>query len=118
MSKKDELREKHFGAKRTRDARGEFMSDINDNSPDDMNVNDNVNVNVNVNNNDYLNQLANSSVERPKKRLDSLVNSGIYFEKDIYDILMDLAQKGGRGAKSRIVNDALKVAFKEAGLMK
>jgi hypothetical protein len=85
--------------------------DVNKNDNDNVNVNNNVDVNVN---NDFLNDLVK---EKPKKKSDSLTNSGIYFEEEVYKILMGLAKKGGRGAKSKIVNDALKVAFKNAGLM-
>jgi hypothetical protein len=120
VSKADEFKDKIRS--RGNKARGELMGPVNVDVNEDVNVNNNVNVDVNNHDNvhteiPYLNRLANAATP-PKKKLDSLINSGVYFEKEVFDILMDLAKKGGRGAKSRIVNDALKEAFKNAGLMK
>jgi len=114
VSKTDDFKNKI--RKGSRDARSELMgSETDGNVNINVNINDDVNINNNENvNNDFLNQLVRT---KPKKKSDSLINSGVYFEEEVFSILMDLAKKGGRGAKSRIVNDALKVAFKNAGLM-
>jgi UTP-glucose-1-phosphate uridylyltransferase len=113
VSKKDNFKDKIKGTQRN--ARSVLMDDTNENVNDNINVyiNDNVDNNNNIDN-DFLNQLVQKPA--PKKKSDSLINSGVYFEEDVFKILMDLSRKGGRGTKSRIVNDALKVAFKNAGL--
>jgi hypothetical protein len=54
--------------------------------------------------------------ESPKKKED-LVLTGVYLQKDIAQILDQLGKKGGRGAKSRIANDALRKLFIEKGLL-
>ncbi|MEN8702459.1 hypothetical protein [Bacillus infantis] len=87
---------------------------------ENVNVNDNINVNnnVHVNNNEdgsLLSELV--SGKKAKKKSDSLINSGIYFEPDVYEVLQSLAKKGGRGAKSRIVNESLRKEFIAAGLL-
>lgn len=49
--------------------------------------------------------------------LKQRIANGIYLQKDILQTLNKLAKKGGRGAKSRIVNEALKEIFKQKGLL-
>ncbi|MGO4268238.1 hypothetical protein AB4Z22_00075 [Paenibacillus sp. TAF58] len=62
---------------------------------------------------DFLDSLL---VEKSKKK-DELVLVGIYMQPDLAGILDKLGKKGGRGAKSRIVNDALRKLFTEKGLI-
>lgn len=118
MSKENDIRNKIKGA---RDPRRNLMGgastteENNINNNVNENINNNVNVNVDINDNqNFLNDLVSG---KAKKKADTLINSGVYFEPEVYSILMTLAKRGGRGAKSKIVNDALKAAFKNAGLM-
>lgn len=46
-----------------------------------------------------------------------LTLTGVYLQQDVLDILNQLAKQGGRGAKSRIVNDALRKWFAEKNLL-
>ncbi|MEC2054201.1 hypothetical protein I6J18_00070 (plasmid) [Peribacillus psychrosaccharolyticus] len=71
--------------------------------------------NVENENNTFLNNLIQG---KGKKKNDALINTGIYFEPEVVEILNKLGKQGGRGAKSKIVNDAVKAVFKEAGLIK
>lgn len=71
--------------------------------------------NVENENNKFLNNLIQG---KGKKKNDALINTGIYFEPEVFDILNKLGKQGGRGAKSKIVNDAVKAVFKDAGLIK
>lgn len=95
---------------------------INDNKyiSDNENINTNVNVNINEKNNnaespgDYLDKLIEGNT---KKKSNETVLTGIYLQKDISQILDRLAKKGGRGAKSKIVNEALKTIFEDKGLL-
>jgi hypothetical protein len=123
VSKMDEIK-----GKIKRDPRSTLMGDTQKNNNNinvdnnmDINVHDNVHVNKNVNKNDnisvnvdYLKELVEGKVKNKK---DELINTGIYFEPKVYSVLMAYAKKGGRGAKSRIVNDTLKSTFIQMGLM-
>lgn len=71
--------------------------------------------NVENENNKFLNNLIQG---KGKKKNDALINTGIYFEPEVFEILNKLGKQGGRGAKSKIVNDAVKAVFKDAGLIK
>lgn len=55
-------------------------------------------------------------VEQKKKR-DSRKLIGIYFDSEVAEILNMIGEKGGKGAKSRVVNDAVKRLFIEQGLL-
>ncbi|MBA2873157.1 hypothetical protein HNQ85_003495 [Anoxybacillus calidus] len=81
------------------------------------NINDNINKsNIEQNNDDkvdFIDQL----IEGTKKKSNNLVLVGVYLQKDVAQVLDELAKKGGRGAKSKIVNDALQQIFKEKGLI-
>jgi hypothetical protein len=81
--------------------------------------NDNINNNDNVNNNnehehgtDYLDEL----IEGPKKKQEKALH-GLYLDPDVAKILDNLGEKGGRGAKSKIANEALRKLFMEKGLL-
>lgn len=65
--------------------------------------NNNVNDNVNINN--------IIQVEQKKELV------GIYFDPDVKRILQEVTKSGGRGAQSKLVNEAVKKLFKESGLM-
>lgn len=84
---------------------------------DVANKNNDVNINVNVNDNDgnktavkKLNEIIN--VKKKEKVL-----TGIYFDADVLAVLDRLAEQGGRGTKTKIVNEAVKKLFQEQGLM-
>lgn len=53
-----------------------------------------------------------------KKRRDSKKLIGIYFDGDVAKVLDKIGDRGGRGAKSELVNDVLKAFFKKQGLLK
>lgn len=63
---------------------------------------DNNNTNINVNDNDNVieNILGNQKAKS--------VLVGIYFEPEVAEALDQAAKKGGRGAKSKIVNEAVR----------
>lgn len=42
---------------------------------------------------------------------------GVYLEPDVANVLRWLGKKGGRGSQSKIINDLLKIAFIEKGLL-
>lgn len=52
-----------------------------------------------------------------KKKENETVLTGIYLQKDLSQVLDRLAKKGGRGAKSKIVNEALRTIFTDKGLL-
>jgi hypothetical protein len=66
---------------------------------------DKVNVNDNININSILN-------EEPKKEL-----VGIYFDPEVKRILQEVTKKSGRGAQSKLVNEAVKRLLQESGFM-
>lgn len=65
----------------------------------------NSNVNVNININDLIGK-------EEKKEL-----VGIYFDADVKAVLDRLGKQGGRGAKSSIVNQAVRRLLQEQGLL-
>lgn len=73
----------------------------------------NMNKDINNNNNDFLDNL----IEGTKKKQEQNVLTGVYLNPSIVKVLDHLARKGGRGAKSKIVNEALEKIFKEKGLI-
>lgn len=120
MSRADDIKNKIQNTKR-RDPRGSLMGTT---ETEENNKNVNVNDNVNVNNNVHVNKNEDGSLlselvsgKKTKKKSDSLINAGIYFEPDVHEVLQSLAKKGGRGAKSRIVNESLRKEFIAAGLL-
>ena len=58
-----------------------------------------------------------SDLMKNQKYEDKYVMKGIYVEKELAAILDKLGKKGGRGAKSKIVNEALRKVFKESNLI-
>lgn len=96
---------------------------VNDNVNDDNNIelNDNKNNNVVANNNNSINK--NDSIDFINELLniqghkDKYAMRGIYIEKDLASVLDMLGKKGGRGTKSKIVNEALRKVFSESGLI-
>jgi hypothetical protein len=96
-------------------------TDNNVNVNDDINkdINKDININNDVNNNesDLMGQLKALADKGKKKSSDVGKPTGIYFEEDVLSVLKQLAKNGGRGAQSRIVNDATKAAFIQAGFL-
>lgn len=92
---------------------------INNNDINNININDNLNINETPESSsgsestDFLDEL----IKGTKKKDDQVVLTGIYLQKDLAQILDKLGKKGGRGAKSRIVNDALRKVFMDKGLL-
>lgn len=137
MSKTDEIKNKI----RQRDARSSLMGSTNDitkklnkenvekNEPTktedalvekntlnkDITKEQSQKTHVENENNTFLNNLIQG---KGKKKNDALINTGIYFEPEVVEVLNKLGKQGGRGAKSKIVNDAVKAVFKDAGLLK
>lgn len=103
---------------------GDVASENNPTTNGQTNNNDNASVNINNKGQkeqpagggdpDFLDKLLE---EGKKKKKDDLVLTGIYLQPDLAHILDSLGKKGGRGAKSRIVNDALRKVFTEKGLL-
>lgn len=62
---------------------------------------------------DYIDMLINDTLKRKDK--PSLV--GVYLEEQVAEILDLLGKRGGRGAKSRIVNECLRKLFISKGLL-
>ncbi|MDQ0257962.1 hypothetical protein J2S74_005425 [Evansella vedderi] len=93
-------------------ANDDKKGDVNNNTKN--NANNDVNVNVSEEGKgDYIDEL----LEGKKKKSDETVMTGIYLEKDLADILARLAKKGGRGTKSKVVNEALRKVFQEKGIL-
>jgi hypothetical protein len=93
---------------------------VNDKVNKDTNVNDKVNKDIDVNDNnknDNQKDFLDNLIEGTKKRQPQRILTGVYLDPNIVKVLDQLAQKGGRGAKSRIVNEALEKVFKEKGLL-
>jgi hypothetical protein len=86
-------------------------------SDENVDVNTNVNVNNNDNDKDFYGSLKSLADKSTKKGKDNMKPTGIYFEDNVLKALKKLASKGGRGAQSKIVNDATKEAFIQAGIL-
>lgn len=100
----------------------EFLKPFGNKDPvgnDNNNVNKNNNININVNgegassHSDLLDTLLVET--KPKK--EELVLTGLYLQPDLAKLLDKLGKKGGRGAKSRIANDALRKYFSDKGIL-
>lgn len=107
MSKKNDLKAK---IKKPSPA-VEFFNTFKDNNIDN-NENNNTNVSSDENNFDIINNIVNAKNDKPKKIL-----TGIYFDPDVEKVLNKLAKKGGKGAKSKIVNELVKEGFIKRGLL-
>jgi hypothetical protein len=75
---------------------------------DDANKNNN-NINVNINENNIIDKLSGKSSKKDMK--------GIYFDLEVAAALDDLGKQGGRGAISKVVNEATKKYLQEHGLL-
>lgn len=92
-------------------------NDTNNNAVDiNDNINKNINTNVNVNNNDDGTDFIDQVMEGNKKKSTPTL-MGFYPEEDIAKTLNMLSKKGGRGTKTRIINEALRKLFNEKGLL-
>lgn len=93
-------------------------NNTNNNINNDVNNNNNINVNNGVEDVDNADgSLLDSILKGKKKKSNDAILTGIYLKKPLADILNQLGKKGGKGAKSRIVNELLEKAFKEKGLL-
>lgn len=85
------------------------------------NENNNDNGNLNINNNDDNIKSGSDTIDKilgeGNKKKDELVLTGVYLQPELAKILDRLGKQGGRGAKSGIVNDALRKLFDEKGLL-
>jgi len=72
-----------------------------------------INIDHNVNHNNAIDHILNN--ERVKS---TRVQRGLYLDRDIDAVLSRLLKKGGKGAKSDIINDLLRAAFVDRGLLK
>ncbi|MED4534218.1 hypothetical protein ABET51_15760 [Metabacillus fastidiosus] len=111
------------------------VADTNININNDVNEKDNINGNEDINNgdfennivtdnindidsdNDHNNDYLDSLIEGTKKKSNQPVLTGVYLQKDVLQVLDRLAKKGGKGAKSKIVNEALRKVFMEKDLL-
>jgi hypothetical protein len=85
----------------------------------DINKDDNNNINIEINdnvNNDFFDKLLGEDKEIKKKE-DTQTLRGFYIENDLLAILDSLASNGGKGLKSKIVNEALRRVFQDKGLI-
>jgi hypothetical protein len=95
-------------------------ANMNANANDDIQVNENNKINENENiqqdtaAGDYLDELIEGKV---KKSEYETTLTGIYVRNDLLQVLNRLAKQGRRGAKSKVVNEALEKVFKEKGLI-
>lgn len=87
-------------------------NNINNNDNDNNIVNDNVNKRMPGQGPDYLDQLLEGQTKKQEMKL-----TGVYLQPDVEKILDKLGKQGGRGAKSRIVNEALRKLFMEKDLL-
>lgn len=104
------------------------VADININNDINNKINNNENDKeiINVHNSEDINEYNNinddtdyldSLIEGTKKKSNQPVLTGVYLQKDILQVLDRLAKKGGKGAKSKIVNEALRKLFIEKDLL-
>lgn len=63
---------------------------------------------------ELIDSIINNNV---KKRLDDLKQVGVFLEPDVFAVYEALGNKGGRGARSEMVNLALRKMYKEKGLL-
>jgi hypothetical protein len=77
------------------------FNDVSDETPKEQNIN------VNVNNN--INELLDTNKTKP-------IVTGIYFDPEVLSVL-DEVSKGKKGAKTKIVNEAVKLYLQQNGLM-
>lgn len=52
-----------------------------------------------------------------KKEKDKPVFHGVYFEPDVSAAINKIAKKGGKGVKSKLINDIVKAALQQKGLL-
>lgn len=76
--------------------------------------NPNININVNEKNDDNMDPL-DKVIAKNKKKEDTHILKGIYFEKEVAAAIDRIAKGGGKGIKSQLVNEAVKKVFKEKG---
>ncbi len=70
-----------------------------------------------VNNDNKNEDVFDRLLEGKKKKQPKKVWTGVYLKPDIAQVLEILSKKGGKGAKSEIVNESLRRVFTEKGLM-
>ena len=113
--------EEHEKIRCTRNTRFEYLREGFDDVADEIqistkknsqppSVNNTVDKSGNI---DYLDSLIESQNSKKKKS----VLKGIYFSEDIAETLDKLGEKGGRGTRSKIVNEVVRKVFKEKGLL-
>lgn len=94
---------------------------------DVANINDKVNNNIIDNDSDANNVRKENStsnggfldqlIEGNQKKKSQTKVTGIYLEPELENILNQLARKGGKGTKSKIVNESLRFVFQQKGLL-
>lgn len=88
--------------------------DVNDNiNSDNNNEVRTVEIETTGNKEGFLDQL----IEGNQKKKKQAKVTGIYLEPEVEKTLDQLAKKGGKGAKSKIVNEALRLVFEQKGLI-
>jgi hypothetical protein len=101
----------------------ENKNDVVVNNENNNNIDSNDNINR-ESDDDMENTIENKSVVNfdfidniGKKKEKKKVFTGIYLDEDVAKSLDKLAKKGGKGAKSEIVNDTLKIILQQKGLL-
>lgn len=95
---------------------------INNNNDVDNNVDNNVdnkNSSEKERNNDMISAIDKviDTALATKKEKEKPVFHGIYFEPDVSAAINRIAKKGGKGVKSKMINDIVKVALEQKGLL-
>lgn len=83
------------------------VANTNNNNNNNININDNIDINSNKN---IIDNIIN-----PTKQKKEMV--GIYFDPDVADALERIGKSGGRGAKSRVVNDIIRAYLEQNGFI-
>lgn len=76
-----------------------------------------INNDVDVINNDDGEDIFDQLIDGKKKKQVKNVWTGVYLKPEIAKVLEQLSKRGGKGAKSEIVNESLRRVFSKKGLI-
>lgn len=114
MSNKEDLKNKIKKPTPTQAFLNQY-DNINNNNNNNINndIYDN-NIDNNQNVDDYFIQLAAGSTKRKQQ---NKVFTSFYMDPDLAPLVDKLAKRGGRGEKSRLINNAIRKALTEYGFL-
>lgn len=101
-----------------KDVDNNIDKNINENEDNDMNNGVEPKDQDGNNGEDFLGVLDNILSDEKVKKKKTKVSLGVYVDSEVAKVLDTLAKKNGYGTKSNVVNDILKAAFKQKGLIK